>query len=226
MYIAILKKVFILIIIFLSFSYILFSDNISSKHSLSILNSTSARNRGIMDSGFLTGKDSSVIFINSSSLMSLIRDSINLNYTLSPNFKDEYLFNGSYSHTDNVYAIGIGLASEINKIKTYNNSGIRDKDIYNGNYLINIGAAYMINENSYIGGNIKAVINNFNDYNIFGGFLDLSYMQSIFNPSFKIGVGIKNFGFYDKVFSAIRHGYNNFYSLCKRRFKFCSFFRI
>ena len=203
MYIAILKKVFILIIIFLSFSYILFSDNISSKHSLSILNSTSARNRGIMDSGFLTGKDSSVIFINSSSLMSLIRDSINLNYTLSPNFKDEYLFNGSYSHTDNVYAIGIGLASEINKIKTYNNSGIRDKDIYNGNYLINIGAAYMINENSYIGGNIKAVINNFNDYNIFGGFLDLSYMQSIFNPSFKIGVGIKNFGFYDKVFSAI-----------------------
>ena len=203
MYIAILKKVFILIIIFLSFSYILFSDNISSKHSLSILNSTSARNRGIMDSGFLTGKDSSVIFINSSSLMSLIRDSINLNYTLSPNFKDEYLFNGSYSHTDNVYAIGIGLASEINKIKTYNNSGIRDKDIYNGNYLINIGAAYMINENSYIGGNIKAVINNFNDYNIFGGFLDLSYMQSIFNPSFKIGVGIKNFGFYDKVFAAI-----------------------
>ena len=203
MYIAILKKVFILIIIFLSFSYILFSDNISSKHSLSILNSTSARNRGIMDSGFLTGKDSSVIFINSSSLMSLIRDSINLNYTLSPNFKDEYLFNGSYSHTDNVYAIGIGLVSEINKIKTYNNSGIRDKDIYNGNYLINIGAAYMINENSYIGGNIKAVINNFNDYNIFGGFLDLSYMQSIFNPSFKIGVGIKNFGFYDKVFAAI-----------------------
>ena len=203
MYIAILKKVSILIIIFLSFSYILFSDNISSKHSLSILNSTSARNRGIMDSGFLTGKDSSVIFINSSSLMSLIRDSINLNYTLSPNFKDEYLFNGSYSHTDNVYAIGIGLASEINKIKTYNNSGIRDKDIYNGNYLINIGAAYMINENSFFGANIKVVINNFDKENIFGGFLDLSYMQSIFNPSFKIGVGIKNFGFYDKVFAAI-----------------------
>ena len=203
MYIAILKKVFILIIIFLSFSYILFSDNISSKHSLSILNSTSARNRGIMDSGFLTGKDSSVIFINSSSLMSLIRDSINLNYTLSPNFKDEYLFNGSYSHTDNVYAIGIGLASEINKIKTYNNSGIRDKDIYNGNYLINIGAAYMINENSFFGANIKAVINNFDKENIFGGFLDLSYTRSIFNPSFKIGVGIKNFGFYDKVFAAI-----------------------
>ena len=203
MYIAILKKVFILIIIFLSFSYILFSDNISSKHSLSILNSTSARNRGIMDSGFLTGKDSSVIFINSSSLMSLIRDSINLNYTLSQNFKDEYLFNGSYSHTDNVYAIGIGLASEINKIKTYNNSEIRDKDIYNGNYLINIGAAYMINETSFFGANIKAVINNFDKENIFGGFLDLSYMQSIFNPSFKIGVGIKNFGFYDKVFAAI-----------------------
>lgn len=203
MYIAILKKVFILIIIFLSFSYILFSGNISSKHSLSILNSTSARNRGIMDSGFLMGKDSSVIFINSSSLMSLIRDSINLNYTLSPNFKDEYLFNGSYSHTDNVYAIGIGLASEINKIKTYNNLEIRDKDIYNGNYLINIGVAYMINENSFFGANIKVVINNFDKENIFGGFLDLSYMQSIFNPSFKIGVGIKNFGFYDKVFAAI-----------------------
>ena len=203
MYIAILKKVFILIIIFLSFSYILFSDNISSKHSLSILNSTSARNRGLMNSSFLISKDSSALFVNSSSLMTLIRDSINLNYTLTPNFKDEYLFNGSYSHTDNVYAIGIGLASEINEIKTYNNSGIRDKDIYNGNYLINIGAAYMINETSFFGANIKVVINNFDKENIFGGFLDLSYMQSIFNPSFKIGVGIKNFGFYDKVFAAI-----------------------
>ena len=203
MYISLLKKVFILIIIFLAFSYILFSANISSKHSLSILYSTSARNRGIMNSGFLTGKDSSALFVNSSSLMSLIRDSINLNYTLSPNFKDEYLFNASYSHTDNSYSIAIGLASEINKIKTYNNLGARDKDIYNGNYLINIGAAYMINESSYIGANIKAVINNFDKENIFGGFLDLSYMQSIFNPAFKIGIGIKNFGFYDKVFASI-----------------------
>ena len=203
MYISLLKKVFILIIIFLTFSYILFSANISSKHSLSILYSSSARNRGIMNSGFLTGKDSSALFVNSSSLMSLIRDSINLNYTLSPNFKDEYLFNASYSHTDNSYSIAIGLASEINKIKTYNNLGARDKDIYNGNYLINIGAAYMINESSYIGANIKAVINNFDRENIFGGFLDLSYMQSIFNPAFKIGIGIKNFGFYDKVFASI-----------------------
>ena len=203
MYISLLKKVFIFIIVFLAFSCILFSANISSKHSLSILYSSSARNRGIMNSGFLTGKDSSALFVNSSSLMSLIRDSINLNYTLSPNFKDEYLFNASYSHTDNSYSIAIGLASEINKIKTYNNLGARDKDIYNGNYLINIGAAYMINESSYIGANIKAVINNFDKENIFGGFLDLSYMQSVFNPAFKIGIGIKNFGFYDKVFASI-----------------------
>ena len=202
-----LRKFFIsiisLIISFILFSSVLFSANISSKHSLSILNSSSARDRGLMNSAFLISKDSSALFINSSSLMTLIRDSINLNYTLTPNFKDEYLFNVSYSHTDNVYSIGIGFASELNKIKTYNNLGQKENDILNGNYLINLGAAYMINENSYIGGNIKAVINNFDDYNIFGGFLDLSYMQSIFNPALKIGVGIKNFGFYDKVFAAI-----------------------
>ena len=201
-----LRKFFISIIsliISFIFSSVLFSANISSKHSLSILNSASARDRGLMNSSFLISKDSSALFVNSSSLMTLIRDSINLNYTLTPNFKDEYLFNVSYSHTDNVYSIGIGLASELNKIKTYNNSEQKENDILNGNYLINIGAAYMINENSYIGGNIKAVINNFDDYNVFGGFLDLSYMQSIFNPALKIGVGIKNFGFYDKVFAAI-----------------------
>lgn len=202
-----LKKVFVLILIFYSALfpnlYSLYSKEISSKHSLSVLYSQSARDRGIMNSGFLTGKDSSALFVNSSSLMSLIRDSVNLNYTFAPNFKSEYLFNASYSHTDNSYAIGIGLASEINKIYTYNNLGTRNKDIYNGNYLINIGFAYAISENSYIGANIKTVIDNFDNDNIFGGFLDLSYMQSIFNPSLKIGIGIKNFGFYDKVFASI-----------------------
>ena len=198
-----LRKFFILIVSIILFSPVLFSANISSKHSLSILNSSGTRDRGLMNSAFLIPKDSSAVFINSSSLTTLIRDSINLNYTLTPNFKEEYLFNASYSHTDNVYAIGIGFASELSKIKTYNISGQKENDILSGNYLINLGAAYMINETSYIGGNIKAVINNFDKENIFGGFLDLSYMQSIFNPSFKIGVGIKNFGFYDKVFAAI-----------------------
>ena len=198
-----LRKFFILIVSIILFSPVLFSANISSKHSLSILNSSGTRDRGLMNSAFLIPKDSSAVFINSSSLTTLIRDSINLNYTLTPNFKEEYLFNASYSHTDNVYAIGIGFASELSKIKTYNISGQKENDILSGNYLINLGAAYMINENSFFGANIKAVINNFDKENIFGGFLDLSYMQSIFNPSFKIGVGIKNFGFYDKVFAAI-----------------------
>lgn len=207
--IALLKKVFIFIIIFsfLLFSSTLFSANISSKHSLSILYSSSARDRGLMNSAFLISKDSSALFVNSSSLMNLIRDSVNLNYTLTPNLKNEYLFNVSYSHTDNVYAIAIGLISEINKIQTYNNFGEKGKSIFNGNYLINIGASYMVNENIYIGANIKALVNNFNDNNfdknIFGGFLDLSYMQSIFNPALKIGIGIKNFGFYDNIFAAI-----------------------
>ena len=194
-----LIKFFILIVSIILFSPVLFSANISSKHSLSILNSSGTRDRGLMNSAFLIPKDSSAVFINSSSLTTLIRDSINLNYTLTPNFKEEYLFNASYSHTYNVYAIGIGFASELSKIKTYNISGQKENDILSGNYLINLGAAYMINETSYIG----AVINNFDNHNIFGGFLDLSYMQSIFNPALKIGIGIKNFGFYDKVFAAI-----------------------
>lgn len=209
--IASLKKVFVFIIIFYSsfflFSSILFSANISSKHSLSILYSSSTRDRGLMNSAFLISKDSSALFVNSASLMNLIRDSINLNYTLTPNFKDEYLLNASYSHTDNVYSIGIGLAIEINKIYSYNSLEEKGKNIFNGNYLINIAAAYAINEKAYIGANIKAIINNFEDNNfnnnIFGGFLDLSYMQSIFNPALKIGIGIKNFGFYDKVFASI-----------------------
>ena len=210
--IALFKKVFIFIIFLFSvFSSVLFSADISSKHSLPILYLSSARDRGLMNSAFLISKDSSALFVNSASLMNLIRDSINLNYTLTPNFQNEYLFNASYSHTDNVYSVGIGLAVEINKIQTYGNFGEKGKNIFNGNYLINIGAAYMINENAYLGANVKVLINNLNDNNlnnnfdknIFGGFLDLSYMQSIFNPALKIGIGIKNFGFYDKVFAVI-----------------------
>ena len=60
-----LRKFFIsiisLIISFILFSSVLFSANISSKHSLSILNSASARDRGLMNSSFLISKDSSAL---------------------------------------------------------------------------------------------------------------------------------------------------------------------
>ncbi|WP_300369584.1 hypothetical protein, partial [Brachyspira sp.] len=152
---------------------------------------------------FLIGNDSSAVFTSSASLMGVIRDSINLNYTVTSNPKDEYIFNASYAHIGSSYALGIGFASEINKIYSYDISGMKKNDIYSGLYLINIGAAYAINDSSFIGANIKSVVNNSEKDNNFGVFFDLSYMQSLFTPSFKLGIGIKNFGFYDNVFAKI-----------------------
>ena len=60
-----------------------------------------------------------------------------------------------------------------------------------------------VTESSFIGGNIKTVINNSEKDNNFGMFLDLSYMQSFFTPNFKLGVGVRNLGFYDNVFGKI-----------------------
>ena len=198
-----IKKLSFIFIILFVFSFLLYADALSSRHSLSILNYTSTRSRGMMNSTFLIGNDSSALFVNSASLMGLIRDSININYTLSPDFKNEYIFNASYSHTDNSYAIGLGFASEINKIQSYDSLGNKKDSIYNGVYLANIAFAYAINDKSFIGGNIKGVLNNSSDKNIFGGFLDVYYMQSIFTPVFKIGAGIRNFGFYNNVFANI-----------------------
>ena len=201
MKITMIKKIIIMIMIFIyasvSYAYT------SSKHSLSILNTSSTRSRGMMGASFLIGNDSSALFLNSSSLMGVLRDSINLNYTLTPNLQNEYIFNASYAHIGASYAVGVGFAGEINKIYSYDSSGIRRNDIYNGMYLITLGAAYAIDNNSSIGGNIKSVINNSEKDNNFGMFLDLSYMRSIFTPSFKLGIGVRNFGFYDNVFGKI-----------------------
>lgn len=198
-----IKKLSFIFIILFVFSFLLSANTLSSRHSLSILNYTSTRSRGMMNSTFLIGNDSSALFVNSASLMGLIRDSININYTLSPDFKNEYIFNASYSHTGNSYAIGLGFASEINKIQSYDTLGNKKDNIYNGIYLANIAFAYAINDKSFIGGNIKGVLNNSLNKNIFGGFLDVYYMQSIFTPVFKIGAGIRNFGFYNNVFANI-----------------------
>ena len=195
-----LKKIFIILLICTSIFY---GAGTSSKHSLSVLESSSTRGRGMMNSSFLIGNDSSALFMNSASLMGLLRDSVNLNYTVTPNPKDEYIFNASYAHIGASYAVGVGFASEINKVYSYDNLGTRKNDIYNGLYLINVGAAYAINESSFIGANIKSVVNNSEKDNNFGIFLDLSYMQSLFTPNFKLGVGIKNFGFYDNVFAKV-----------------------
>ena len=195
-----IKRIIIaLIFIYASVSYGL----TSAKHSLSVLNTSSTRSRGMMGASFLIGNDSSSIFLNSSSLMGVLRDSINLNYTLTPNLQNEYIFNASYAHIGSSYAVGIGFAGEVNKIYSYDNLGARKNDIYNGLYLINVGAAYAITDNSFIGGNIKAVVNNSEKDNNFGMFLDLSYMQSLFTPNFKLGVGVRNFGFYDNVFAKV-----------------------
>ncbi len=195
-----IKKIIIAIIfIYASVSYAF----VSSKHSLSVLNTSSTRSRGMMGSSFLIGNDSSALFLNSASLMGVLRDSVNVNYTFTPNLQNEYIFNASYAHIDGSYAVGAGFAGEINKIYSYDSSGSKKNDIYNGLYLINVGAAYAITESSFIGGNIKTVINNSEKDNNFGMFLDLSYMQSFFTPNFKLGVGVRNLGFYDNVFGKI-----------------------
>ncbi|WP_295159448.1 hypothetical protein [uncultured Brachyspira sp.] len=198
-----IKRTFALLLIyaFLFHSKHLFS--VSSKHSLSVLETSSTRSRGMMNSGFLTGNDSSAVFLNSSSLMNVLRDSINLNYTLSSNPENEYIFNASYAHIGASYAVGIGFASEINKIYSYDNFGIKKNNIYNGLYLINLSAAYAVSEGSFIGANIKSIINNSRRDNNFGMFFDLSYMQSVFTPNFKLGMVIRNFGFYDNVFAKV-----------------------
>lgn len=197
-----IKKIFSILLVYASVFF--GAESISSKHSLSILETSSTRSRGMMGTSFLIGNDSSAVFTSSASLMGVLRDSINLNYTITSSMKDEYIFNASYAHIGASYAFGIGFASEINKIYSYDSVyGVKKNDIYSGLYLINIGASYAINESSFIGANIKSVVNNSEKHNNFGLFFDLSYMQSIFTPSFKLGVGIKNFGFYDNVFAKI-----------------------
>ncbi|MEI0562719.1 hypothetical protein [Brachyspira pulli] len=195
-----IKRIFVILLIYASLTY---AASTSSKHSLSILDTTSTRSKGMMKSGFLIGNDSSSIFMNAASLMGVLRDSVNLNYTVTSDPKNEYIFNASYAHIGASYAVGVGFASEINKIYSYDNSGIKKNDIYSGLYLINVGAAYAINDNAFIGGNIKTVINNSEKDNNFGMFFDVSYMQSLFTPSLKLGIGVRNFGFYDNVFAKV-----------------------
>lgn len=176
---------------------------ISSKHSISILNTTSTRDISLMRSSFLIGNDSSALFVNSASLMNVIRDSVNFNYTLPYNFENEYILNTSYAHINNDFALGVGFALELDKVNIYDGIGNKNKDSFYGNYLINLGFAYSIVNDSSIGVNIKTVVNNLDTTTKVGAFLDLSYMQSIFTPAVKIGFGIRNFGFYDNTFSLI-----------------------
>lgn len=195
-----IKKIFVILLIS---SSIFYAESLSSKHSLSVLETASTRSMGMMNSAFLLGNDSSSIFMNSASLMGVLRDSVNLNYTVTSNPQNEYIFNASYAHIGASYAVGIGFAGDINKVYSYDSLGTRRNDIYSGLYLINVGASYAINDSSFIGANIKTVINNSEKDNNFGMFLDLSYMQSLFTPNFKLGVGVRNFGFYDNVFAKV-----------------------
>ena len=113
-----IKRIFVILLIYASLTY---AASTSSKHSLSILDTTSTRSKGMMKSGFLIGNDSSSIFMNAASLMGVLRDSVNLNYTVTSDPKNEYIFNASYAHIGGSYAVGVGFAGDINKV----NCGIR-----------------------------------------------------------------------------------------------------
>ena len=195
------KKIFIILFIYSSVFFAADLSSLSSKHSLSVSETSSTRSKGMMGADFLIGNDSSALFKNSSSLMGVLRDSVNLNYTFTSNPQNDYIFNASYAHIGGSYAVGVGFAGDINKVNSYDSLGAKKNDIYNGLYLINVGAAYAINESSFIGANIKSVVNNSGKDNNFGMFFDISYMQSLFTPNFKLGVGVRNFGFYDNVFA-------------------------
>ena len=197
-----MKRIILYFLMLVSIYHTIFAET-TSKHSLSILNTTSTRDISLMGSSFLVGVDSSSVFINSSSLMNVIRDSVNFTYTMPDNFENEYILNTSYAHINNDFAIGVGFALELNKINGYDNNAKRLGDSFYGNYLINLGFAYNMFNDASIGANIKTVINNFDTTTKSGVFLDLSYMQSIFTPAIKIGFGVKNFGFYDNTFAFI-----------------------
>ena len=79
------KKIFIILFIYSSVFFAADLSSLSSKHSLSVLETSSTRSKGMMGADFLIGNDSSALFKNSSSLMGVLRDSVNLNYTFTSN---------------------------------------------------------------------------------------------------------------------------------------------
>ena len=123
------KKIFIILFIYSSVFFAADLSSLSSKHSLSVLETSSTRSKGMMGADFLIGNDSSALFKNSSSLMGVLRDSVNLNYTFTSNPQNDYIFNASYAHIGGSYAVGVGFAGDINKVNSYDSLGTK-KMIY------------------------------------------------------------------------------------------------
>lgn len=183
------------LIIYLTLSFSLYSKTIS------ILSASSTRDKSMADLSFLTSTDSSAIFNNSSMLLTLQKSSLQASYTLNPQLENNA--NISYSYTKNNFAFGIGTAFNFKKINKYNSNGESDGSFLHGSYLAVASGAMKISD-SYLSINLKAVINTFEGNEIdAGGFIDISYMRSIFLPNLRIGFGVKNLGFYQNTFGIV-----------------------
>ncbi len=183
------------LIIFLTLSFSIYSKTIS------ILGENSTRDKSMAGLSFLTSSDSSAIFNNASMLLTLQKSSLQASYTLNPQLENNA--NISYSYTKNNLAFGIGTAFNLKEINKYNFNGENEGSFLHGSYLAVISGAIKISD-SYLSINLKAVVNTFEDNKIdAGGFIDISYMRSIFLPNLRIGLGIKNLGFYQNTFGII-----------------------
>lgn len=193
------NKISIILLVFVSAAY---AKDLSSKHSIPILYQTSARSKGMMDAVFVNAHDSSTIFMNPSMMMALIRDSLNISYALDQTSLNDGRAGISYAHIENSYAIGASFAGNFTKFQKYNGIGNHIGSSINGQYLASIAGAFSIN-GVFIGGNLKAIVNNEGKNTDWGALLDVSYMQSVFVPALKVGIGIRNFGFYQNTFAMI-----------------------
>lgn len=147
-----------------------------------------------MDITFLSGTDSSHIFYNANILNTLPKkNSISVNYELMPilgqgiDTSYSHNINASYSHSVDNFAFGFGFASDVNEDNAY---------------LVLGGVSYKYNT-SYFSATLKGVFAEENDNLETGAFLDINYMQTIFFPALRVGIGVHNIGFYNDEFALI-----------------------
>lgn len=158
-------------------------------NSLDILSQESSRSKSMMGMVFLVGNDSSHIFDNPNTLNTLsLKNSFSVNYDFSQNYSHK--INASYSRNLENLAFGFGLASDI--YKTTNNN-------IESAYLLATGLSYRYNT-SYFSTTFKGIITENHDNIDWGGFIDISYMQTIFIPALRVGIGAHNIGFYKNEF--------------------------
>ncbi len=167
-------------------------------NTLNILSSKNARSRSMMNIVFLSGTDSSHIFYNANILNTFSqKNSASVNYELismlNQNIDSPYShsINASYSHSINNFAFGFGFASDIKQTSNLENT-----------YLLAGGLSYKYNH-SYFSATLKGVFAEENKEIETGIFLDINYMQTIFLPALRVGIGVHNLGFYKDQFALI-----------------------